>query len=100
MCVGLFYLSQASWAHAYGRAISSSGLSEFATLRERARRERASSISSGGSGPLRVGISPVRACSIFNLLIALTRSFGKRCGYVESKLCSSREKQTRVHVRD
>lgn len=63
------YLSHASCAHAYGRAISSSGFSEWATLRERASRDNAMSTSSGGNGPFRVGTSPVRACSMLALLM-------------------------------
>lgn len=59
-----FSLSQASWAHAYGRAISSSGLRLLALLRDCARRERARFIRSGGRGPLKEGINPIRDCSI------------------------------------
>ena len=66
-------LSHASCAHAYGRAISSSGLSEVATLRERASSERADSINSGGRGPFRAGTSPVRACSTLALLIVVVK---------------------------
>lgn len=64
------YLSHANCAHAYGRAISSSGFSEWATLRDRARRDKATSTRSVGSGPVRVGTSPVKACSILALLMA------------------------------
>jgi len=65
----ILYLSHANCAHAYGRAISSSGFMDVATLRERVSRESANSISSGGSGPLNVGIKPVRACSMLARLI-------------------------------
>lgn len=62
-------LSQANWAHAYGRAISSSGFIDVATLRERVSSDRANSISSDGRGPLNVGMRPVRACSMVARLI-------------------------------
>lgn len=65
----LAHLSQASCAHAYGRAISSSGFKEWATLRDRASRDSARSMSSGGSGPDRVGMRPVKACSVVALLM-------------------------------
>jgi hypothetical protein len=42
---------------------------DVATLRERVSRESANSMSSGGRGPLSVGIRPVRACSILARLI-------------------------------
>jgi hypothetical protein len=42
---------------------------DVATLRERVSRESANSMSSGGRGPLNVGIKPVRACSILARLI-------------------------------
>jgi len=66
---GSLYLSHANCAHAYGRAISSSGFIDVATLRERVSRESANSINSGGRGPLNVGIKPVRACSMLARLI-------------------------------
>ena len=66
---GSLYLSHANCAHAYGRAISSSGFIDVATLRERVRRESANSINSGGRGPLNVGTKPVRACSMLARLI-------------------------------
>ena len=63
------YLSQARCAHAYGRAISSSDLSEWATLRERESRDTARSRSSGGRGPFQVGTRTASACSTVALLM-------------------------------
>lgn len=65
-----FSLSQASCAQAYGRAISSSGLRVLALLRDCARSDCPRFTSSGGRGPLRDGIRPVRDCSI-DLFIAI-----------------------------
>jgi len=62
-------LSQANWAHAYGRAISSSGFMDVATLRERVSSDKANSMSLDGRGPLNVGMRPVRACSMLARLI-------------------------------
>lgn len=66
---GIANLSQAMFAHAYDLAISSSALRLLALVRDWARREVASSRSSGGI-TLRVGTSPPKACSI-DLFIAL-----------------------------
>lgn len=54
-------LSHARFAHAYDLAISSSTFRLLALLRDWARRDTASSTNSGGSGPLEVGIRPLRA---------------------------------------
>lgn len=62
-------LSHAKLAHAYDRAISSSTLRLLALLRDCARRDTASSMSSGGSGPVNVGIRPFKAW-IMDLSIA------------------------------
>jgi hypothetical protein len=98
------YLSHASWEHAYGRAISSSTFRLCATLRERASRDKASSTSSGGRGPLRVGIKPVSACSTPALLMffegdSRTRSrllYSFVCG--ASPACPYRRGRSRCHV--
>jgi hypothetical protein len=57
------YRSQARLAHAKVRPISSSALRLLILFRDCASRELASSISSGGSGPARRGISSLRAFS-------------------------------------
>jgi len=54
-------LSHAKCAHAYDLAISSSTFRLLVLLRDWARRDTASSTSSGGRGPLEVGIRPLRA---------------------------------------
>ena len=55
------HLSQARLAHAYDLAISSSAFKLLALLRDCASRETASSRSSEGNGPVRVGIKPINA---------------------------------------
>lgn len=85
------HLSQARCAHAYVRAISSSGLRLLALLRDCARRETATLRSSEGMGPLRVGTRPVRACSM-GLLILHGRE--GRC-----RVSRSREKESWIRAR-
>lgn len=87
-CVGCSsYLSHANCAHAYGRAISSSGFIDVATLRDRVSSESASSISSAGNGPLSVGIKPVRACSMLALLILCAKWIESEYGSGRLILC-------------
>lgn len=69
LVVFLFYLSQAMLAQAYVLPISSSALRVPAMLRDWARRERASSISSGGKAPGCRGIRLLRACSTGRLIL-------------------------------
>jgi hypothetical protein len=90
------YRSHANCAHAYGRAISSSDFSELATLRERASRDRANSSNSGGRGPFKAGMSPVRACSTLARLMIVDVDSWR---YVEASMFGRVSRDSDLHVR-